>query len=256
MAKAMARLLVISYMVMDTTCARSSDEMLMEAEDEADAQMLTVEDRREIADRVAAAIGHAGDALDGRSGSWASKVASVRFSEGGVDDEVLPYITVGSYEAELKEAPGAKGMAVLHRKQRYAGLRVDILENQLVVLSGMESAAERKERLKMGLEFENPFASKLAGLTINGTAMFMIAYRYPSVESSPDVHEIAFFDRMLWSAFVDLIGRAPQPDGSYSAMKIHWNTLPKEQRDPWVHTGAPVRVVASPSLLAPTADFL
>ena len=37
MAKAMARLLVMSYMVVDTTCARSSDEMLMEAEDEADA---------------------------------------------------------------------------------------------------------------------------------------------------------------------------------------------------------------------------
>jgi hypothetical protein len=66
-------------------------------------------------------------------------------------------------------------MAVLHRKNRFAGLRVQVLQNQLVVLSGAESPVESRARQEAGLGPENALASELAGTPINGTAMFMIA---------------------------------------------------------------------------------
>ena len=153
------------------------NEMLEQAEDEATSGMGQVFSREQIESRVAAAVGHAGSASAALrdSDDWAAVMTGVTFAVGGVDDEILPYIAVGAAEAELKEAPGSKGMAVLHRKNRYAGLRVQVLQNQLVVLSGAESPVESRARQEAGLGPENALASELAGTPINGTAMFMIA---------------------------------------------------------------------------------
>jgi hypothetical protein len=153
------------------------NEMLEQAEDEAASRMGQVFSREQIESRVAAAVGHAGSASPTlrASDDWAAVMTGVTFAVGGVDDEILPYIAVGATEADLKEAPGSKGMAVLHRKNRFAGLRVQVLQNQLVVLSGAESPAESRARQEAGLGPENALASELAGTPINGTAMFMIA---------------------------------------------------------------------------------
>lgn len=153
------------------------NEMLEQAEDEAASSMGQVFSREQIESRVDAAVGHAGSTspalrdLD----DWAAVMTGVTFAVGGVDDEILPYIAVGATEADLKEAPGSKGMAVLHRKNRFAGLRIQVLQNQLVVLSGTESPVESRTRQEAGLGPENALASELAGTPINGTAMFMIA---------------------------------------------------------------------------------
>ena len=239
--------------------SREANELLEAAEDEAAALGETLR-REDIAARVASAFSVA---HDGRSdylmGSWAERLTEVRFSEGGVDDEVLPYIPVGATEAELKDAPAAKGMAVLHRKQRFAALQVDVLENQLVVLSGMESVEERKARLRAGLGIENEYASALACRPVNGTALFMLAYRRP-VADSPHLHEIAFFDRPLWLAFAEYMQRARATADVFGGtspwtMRIHWNVLPRDQREPWVASRAYLQTVASPTLLAPSENM-
>lgn len=183
---------------------------------------------------------------------WAADMAALAFARGGVDDEVLPYIPVGATEAELKEAPASKGMAVLHRKTRFAGMLVHVLENQLVVLSGTESPAERKARVAAGLDAYNEFASEMAGTPINGTAMFMIAYRRP-MEDDPHVHEVGFFDAPLWDTFVAYMQNAKE--SGYRPVKIHWNVLPEDERRAWIVPGPRVTVVATPELLAPGSDF-
>ena len=253
----MSRSWLVAMLVASASCGH--DELLERAEDEAAGRgPLTAAERAVIADRVQSVI-EADGGLMRADASWAAGLTEVRFSDGGVDDEVLPYVPVGADEAELKVAPAAKGMAVLHRKHKFSGLQVDVLENQLVVLSGMETAAERKSREANGLDFENRLASELACTSINGTAMFMIAYRRP-VDGLPHQHEIAFFDKPLWNAFVEYMGRAREQADFFGGvtqwdMRIHWNVLPTEQRKPWVLSGPEVQTVARPDLLAPSADM-
>ena len=261
MTRSISLVLVVALATL-TTASRSADELLEEAEEMQD-ETLSPAEKARIAEQVDSvlqrAVGADGEISSSDYDGWADGITRLRFSDGGVDDEVLPYIRVGAMEAELKEAPAAKGMAVLSRKQRFAGLQIDVLENQLVVLSGTESAAEKKQRAAAGLGIENPFASGLAGRSINGTAMFMIAYRHPTdaMDAPDDLHEVAFFDAPLWEAFVDYMSRKPQADGSYAPMKIHWNVLPKPQREPWVRADtAPVQIVATPTLLQPTEEYL
>ena len=237
---------------------RTANELLEAAEDEAATADERLRPRRDhIAARVAAAFSVAHDGrIDDLVSSWADQMSEVRFSEGGVDDEVLPYIPVGATEAELKPAPAAKGMAVLHRKQRFADLQVDVLENQLVVLSGTESADERKARLRAGLGFENEYASELACRPVNGTALFMLAHRMP-VTGAPTVHEIGFFDRALWHVFTEYMERARSTADVFGGNSrwttiIHWNVLPREQRKPWVLSRPHLQTVASPTLLPPS----
>ena len=197
-------------------------------------------------------------ALGGESmldGLWAAAMAEVRLGEDGVEDEVLPVITVRATEAELQEAPGAQGMEVLRRKQ-FAGLRIDVLESQLVVAYGMESPADRRRRESEGImSAENKLASELACRPINGTAMFMLVRR-KAVDGSPQLHELAFFDGPLWESYVDYMARARDQAHFFGgpsttwAMKIHWNVLPREQRVPWQLWRAEQAVVARPKLLS------
>ena len=247
--------LVLCALLALVGAGRSADDLLAAAEDEAEKEELTDEMRAQITARVAAAFGD--DDADGTE--WASRLTELRFSEGGVDDEVLPYIPVGASEAELKEAPAAKGMAVLSRKQRFAGLKVEVLENQVVLLSGMENAAERKARLAAGLGIENAYASALACRPVNGTAMFLLAYRRP-VDGQPHLHEVTFFDAPLWSSFVEYMERARSDADIFGGaspwtMRIHWNVLPREQRVPWVATRPQLRTVAHPTLLPPSEQM-
>lgn len=251
--------LVALWSIRYADATRSADAMLEEAEEAADGGRLLDDAAREnIAQSVSAAFSVAHNAAvqeDDFGSSWGLDMSQVRFSDAGVDDEVLPYIRVGATEAELKDAPASAGMAVLHRKHRFARLQVDVLENQLVILSGTESADERKSRLGAGLSVENVYASELACRPINGTAMFMLAHRQP-VAGSADLHEIAFFDRPLWRAFTEYMQRARSAAdffGGNSAWttRIHWNVLPREQREPWVASRARLRTVASPTLLPP-----
>ena len=242
------RSLVLRALVVLATSDRLN-ELLERAEDEVSGEGALGLDELEARIASAFTVGASGSVT---AAKWASAMTSVTFAEGGVDDEILPYIQVGASKAELKEAPTAKGMAVLHRKQRYAGLKVEVLENQLVVLSGTESGAERKERLAAGLGDANPLASELAGTAINGTAMFMIAYRQ-ALPGQPHVHEIGFFDGPLWKAFLEYMAHAR--DSGYTPMRIHWNVLPKEQREPWTITGPSVEVVATPNLLPPSPEI-
>ena len=139
-------------------------------------------------------------------GAWAAEMSEVRLGENGVDDEILPTISVGAEEATLMDAPDANGMALL-RRQQTAGARVDVLENQLVIVSGLESKEDRKRRAALGLGEENVLASQLACHNINGTAMFMLVGRQP-VPGSPQLHELGFFDRELWATFLEYMQRA------------------------------------------------
>ena len=139
-------------------------------------------------------------------GAWAAEMSEVRLGENGVEDEILPTIPVGAEEATLMDAPDAKGMGLL-RRQQVAGARVDVLENQLVIISGLESKADRKRRVAMGLGEENVLASQLACRSVNGTALFMLVGRQP-VPDSPQLHELAFFDRDLWATFLEYMQRA------------------------------------------------
>ena len=185
-------------------------------------------------------------------GAWASDMLAVRLGEDGVEDEILPTIHVGSTEAELLDAPDPNGIAQLRRKQ-LGGARVDVLENQLLIVSGLESKEQRKSRMALGLGVENVLASELACRNINGTALFMLVHRQ-AVQGDPTVHELAFFDRDLWKTFVDYMRqareKAPFFGGSSPvwALKIHWNVLPKEQRLPFVLKRSNLEAVAQPMI--------
>ena len=185
---------------------------------------------------------------------WASNMREIRLGANEVEDEVLPEIKVAADEATLMKAPGQKGLAVFMRKQLAGMLQVDVLENQLVVVSGMESKEDKKRRASMGLDLddvENVFASELACRSINGTAFFMLVGRR-AIEGSPHAHEIAFFDSELWNVFVEYMRAARRGGGQQRVQRIHWNVMAIEQRIPWVleEPDATLRVVARPRIRA------
>ena len=57
-------------------------------------------------------------------------------------------------------------------------MRLDVLESQMVVISGLESKEEARQRRAAGLSAENVLASQLACTPINGTALFFLV-RHP-----------------------------------------------------------------------------
>jgi len=185
--------------------------------------------------------------------AWAQALRELRLGEDGVEDEILPSIAVGAAEATLMDAPDARAIAKLGRKQLAGHLKVEVLESQLVVIHGMESKEERLERERAGIESaENVLASQLACRPIYGTAFFLLAHRHP-IAGSAHVHELAFFDKELWSTYIDYMSRAREfadffGGPSKFGMKIHWQTLPHEQREPWVLRRATMRVAATPQL--------
>jgi hypothetical protein len=138
--------------------ARSMDSMLEEAEDAAavSLQQFTLP---------------SGEVLDLATDkmSWAMAMQEVRFSEYGVDDEVLPSIAVGATEAVMMEVPSPQGMEVLRRKLLGGFLQLDVLQNQLAVISGGESREDRARRQAIRAGVENKLASELACHPINGT---------------------------------------------------------------------------------------
>ena len=91
---------------------------------------VTLEDAEDEAERVQVQID--ADALaEDITMSWAANMLELRLGEDGVDDEVLPTITIGATEAELANAPDAQGLRILGRKQLAGHLRVDVLESQV-----------------------------------------------------------------------------------------------------------------------------
>ena len=182
---------------------------------------------------------------------WASNMREIRLGANEVEDEVLPEIKVAADEATLMKAPGQKGLAVFMRKQLAGMLQVDVLENQLVVVSGMESKEDKKRRASMGLDLddvENVFASELACRSINGTAFFMLVGRR-AIEGSPHAHEIAFFDSELWNVFVEYMRAARRGGGQQRVQRIHWNVMAIDRgyRGCW-RADATLRVVARPRI--------
>lgn len=193
---------------------------------------------------------------------WASELRQLRLGDDAYTDDVLPYIAVGDDAATLMEAPGENGLAVLRRKQLYSGLEVEVLESQLVVLHGTEKPEERRRREAAGIGPENLLASQLACRPINGSAMFMLAHRWAdrvegSAHGSHGVHGLAFFTAELWATYIEYLNRARQEADFYGGskpwtMRIHWTSLPQEQRVPFVLPGPLLRVVARPDILAAT----
>ena len=224
----------------------------------ADAALEAAEDE-ELASMGAtrAAINAEGSVIDDADVTWAGAMTELTLGADGVDDERLPTIAVGATEAELPEASN-NALAVLSRKQKMAGsgLRVDVLESQLVVISGMESKADRAARAARGIEgVENVRASELACRSINGTALFLLAHRY-AVEDAPHRHELAFFDAALWHQFTEYMRAAREQasffrhdgGGAAWATRIHWNVMPSSARAPFVLRRSEMRVVATPTL--------
>ena len=255
----MLRLLVLAAVL--GVSAGTTDQMLEAAEDEAMAQQPRGLGARMV-DRLAA-VNVDGGVLDMVSAvDWASELRGLRLGDDAYTDDVLPYIAVGDDAATLMEAPGENGLAVLRRKQQYAGLEVEVLESQLVVLHGMEKPEERRRREAAGLSQENRLASQLACRPINGSAMFMLAHRWAdraegSAHGFAGVHQLAFFTAELWATYLDYLGRARQQADFFGGAapwttRIHWTSLPLEQRVPFVLPRPELRVVARPDILAAT----
>ena len=187
---------------------------------------------------------------------WGEELRQLVLGEDGVDEEVLPTIVVGASEAELPEA-SVNAVSALRRKQlgKRSGLRVSVLESQIVIVSGMESKEQRLQREAAGLGVENVLASALACTPVNGTAYFMLAHRRP-LEGTPHRHGLAFFTPELWESFLNYMRLAREHADMHGglagwATKIHWNVMPSEQRVPWVLTRPRARVVAhEPELVA------
>lgn len=230
-----------------------------------DEQLRTAEDEAEREDLMRQAVGADGtsdelvDRLydDYKAGEWAAGLREIVLSNEGVDDEVIPSIAVGDTEAELMEAT-VNAFAVLKRKQQASGLIVEVLESQLVVAYGVETKAQRRNREAAGLGVENKLASELACRDINGTALFLLVRR-KAVEGAPHVHEVGFFDRDLWEAFLTYMGQARQ-SALYGGdtpfhMRMHWNVLPINQRVPFQLTRPQLRVVAEPTVVAQHQHF-
>ena len=208
-------------------------------------------------------IGSDGDVSDGSDddemfGHWAANMDELVLGEDEVEDERLPTIDVGDDQATLPDA-SPKALAVLRRKQlANMGLVVEVLESQLVVVSGVESKAQSAKRRAAGLGPENALASALACRPINGTALFLLAHRLP-LPGAPNRHELSFFTSDLWSDFVEYMtrarGAAPFFDGNDASaspwnLRMHWNVMASERRVPFVLRRPELRVVATPRLVA------
>lgn len=237
------RMFMLMAMVAAVAAGRSADEMLAQAEDE------------EL-NRVQLSSAFRVSTSDEDAIAWAAGMLEIRLGEDGVEDEILPTIPVGATQATMMDAPDAKGVSVLGRKQLGQGLKVDVLESQLVIISNMESKDDRARREAAGItSTENVFASELACRPINGTALFMLVHRNP-VAGSPHVHELAFFDRKLWDDFLLYMETARKTADFFGgsaawAMRIHWQVLPHEQRAPFVLRGATQHVAATPRIRQP-----
>ena len=182
---------------------------------------------------------------------WAASLQELTLGEDGVDDERLPTISVGGDAAELPEA-SANAVAILRRKQLTGGLRVEVLENQVVVVSGMETKGQRQRREAAGLGPQNQMASDLACHPINGTAIFFLVHRHPTTAAQHQ-HEIAFFTPELWADYVEYMTRARESASFFGGseawhLRIHWNTMPSEQRQPWALQKSRLSVVATPKI--------
>ena len=108
---------------------KTMDEMLQDAEDEAEAMGRTtafqVDSSGMLADRQIEGV---------EEEAWAASMAEVSFSEYGPDGEVLPSLRVGATDAELMEAPSHAGMEILRRKlMAPGGMRLEVLQSQLVL---------------------------------------------------------------------------------------------------------------------------
>jgi len=193
-----------------------------------------------------------GSAAQSLDSSWASGMSSVLLGEDGVEDEVLPYIAVGDVSATLMDGLDGASLFQSLGPQLRSGGRLDVLENQLVVISGLTAKAEDSGR---NIEAENVLASELACRSINGTAMFMLVHRHP-LKGSPHTHELAYFDAALWDTFIEYMERARTSAGFFGgpeerwALRIHWQVLPHEQRVPFELSGPSLATVAQPTLTA------
>ena len=243
--------------------AQSHDRLLQEAEDEAEEKVRAFQDEFGGTTFTMSSDGNilgSDDADDEDPLAWAAGMTELRLGEDGVEDEILPTIAWGADAATLMDAPSAKAIAVMGRKQIAGHLQVEVLENQLVIIHGMENKEDRANREKAGVESsENALATELACRPIHGRAMFLLAHRY-AVPGSPHIHELAFFDRELWDSFAEYIRLARATadffgGGAVWTMRIHWQTLPREQRVPWVQRRATLQVAATPSIRAPQAAF-
>ena len=133
--------LVLCATALLTRC-QSADELFERAEDEDVELLISPERQEEVAERVSAAIDAGGRVLvlnADEIATWADQLTEVQFASDGVDDEILPYIPVGATNAELKEAPMAKGMAVAettHMAQETAMVKAKAKPNMSRTLLG------------------------------------------------------------------------------------------------------------------------
>ena len=174
--------------------------------------------------------------------NWAASMTQIRLWEDGVEDERMVMVAQDATEAELMDPVSHQGIMTL---QSWA---LVVLENQIVVAYNDPLHKQRNE-----------YASRLACTDIYGVAIFMLVARKP-VRNRYDLFEMTFFTPDLWDNYVTYMGMAREQADFFGGaapwtMRIHWNTLPKEWREPWVMRKATLDVVARPRLIA-NADVL
>lgn len=238
----MSRLLVLLLLLLSSLPARAEPGAMQATMDEAGLTATEYTLQQDNLDDLAAL----------EASAWAADMREVRLGEDGVEDEIMPIVLPGEREAsEASERDPAPDQVALRQLLRNAGLvnagRVQtpfaVLENQVVVLSGMGSEPSRP----------NEYASELACTPVLGSAAFLLVHRQHA-PGSARLHELAFFTPELWATFTRYMrlarGAAEAGGGGAEwATRIHWDVLPTEQRVPFVLKAASLRVVARPRLV-------
>ena len=159
---------------------------------------------------------------------WGSEITQLQLADWCISGElrgeewVIPIIKPRTTAAE--RLPAASEDAFIKFTRCLEGI---VLDSQVVVF-------HQNGNGKYG-DVHNELASTLAGCEVRGFAAFALVGRKPGPGG---VHELYYFTDNLWASFLDYMQNVSSllKRTANVMMRMHWNNMPMDQREPFVLT--------------------